>query len=103
MKGLFNPHEFTEADKSIFFLAPGNRFAYVAEPGVMKGMRAYFTLSEIPESQLATMQVTIGSVDGIISVTTAPVDGKIYDLQGRELNKAPQQGVYIKNGRKYVK
>jgi hypothetical protein len=103
MIGLYSPYEFTEADKSIFFLAPGNKFTYVAEPGVMKGMRAYFTLFGIPENVLASMPVTIGTVDGIISVTTANGDGKIYDLQGRRLDKAPQQGVYIKNGRKYVK
>ena len=103
MIGLLSPYEFTEADKSIFFLAPGNRFAYVGQPGIMKGLRAYFTLSDIPEGMLATMPVTIGTVDGILSITSTGVDSKIYDLQGRELNKAPQQGVYIKNGRKYVK
>ena len=103
MIGLYSPYEFTEADKSIFFLAPGNKFSYVGKPGVMKGLRAYFTLSGIPESMLATMPVTIDSVDGIISVTTSSSDGKIYDLQGRELNKAPEHGVYIKNGYKYVK
>ena len=27
----------------------------------------------------------------------------IYDLQGRKLSKEPTQGIYIKNGKKYVK
>ena len=103
MTGLYSPYEFAEADKSIFFLAPGNKFTYVAEPGIMKGMRAYFTLSGIPEAMLATVPVTIGTVDGIISVTSENSDGRIYDLQGRRLNKVPAQGVYIKNGHKYVK
>ena len=30
-------------------------------------------------------------------------DTSIYDLQGRQLNGIPQKGVYIKNGKKYVK
>ena len=27
----------------------------------------------------------------------------IYDLQGRKLSKEPTHGIYIKNGKKYVK
>jgi len=30
-------------------------------------------------------------------------DNRIYDLQGRELKSIPEQGVFIINGKKYVK
>ena len=30
-----------------------------------------------------------------------PVDGKVYDLQGRRVSGAPQRGIYITNGKKH--
>ena len=32
-----------------------------------------------------------------------PVDNRIFDLQGRELQSVPEHGIYIQNGKKYVK
>ena len=32
-----------------------------------------------------------------------PVSGKLYDLQGRRLQYAPAKGVYIQDGKKYIK
>ena len=31
------------------------------------------------------------------------MDEAAYDLQGRRLRHAPSHGVYVKNGKKYVK
>ncbi len=31
------------------------------------------------------------------------VDNRIFDLQGRELSRVPESGIYIQNGKKYVK
>lgn len=31
------------------------------------------------------------------------IDNRIFDLQGRELQSAPEHGIYIQNGKKYVK
>ena len=39
----------------------------------------------------------------VITEREAPVREGIYDLQGRKLNSEPAEGVYIKNGIKYVK
>lgn len=39
----------------------------------------------------------------VITEREAPVREGIYDLQGRKLNSKPAEGVYIKNGTKYVK
>ena len=33
----------------------------------------------------------------------APSDGRIYDLQGRRLGQLPEKGIYIQNGKKYIK
>ena len=41
--------------------------------------------------------------DDASAVYVLNMDGGIYDLQGRKLSKEPTHGIYIKNGKKYVK
>ena len=104
MTGLFNPYEFTESDKSVFFLISGNRFSFMNEPGTIKGLRAFFTLNGIEPDMYSKILFNFGEVDGIRTVNMSELgDEMIYDLQGRKLNNSPQKGVYIKNGHKYVK
>ncbi|MBR5640017.1 MAG: hypothetical protein IKW83_09680 [Muribaculaceae bacterium] len=40
---------------------------------------------------------------GISTIETDKADNRIFDLQGRELKSVPENGVYIQNGKKYVK
>ena len=82
---------------------PGNKFNYVAKPGTMKGLRAYFVISGIASDAYSNISVFFNDVDGIEQITVSEANGDIYDLQGRRLNNVPQQGVYIRNGQKYVK
>jgi len=104
MTGVVNPYTFDSAASDIFFLLPGNQFAYVSEPGTMKGMRGYLMLSDIEAADLSNMTVVFTDTDGIEYVSTpSAADDALYDLQGRKLNSVPQHGVYIKNGKKYVK
>ena len=42
-------------------------------------------------------------LSGISTVAADNADSRIYDLQGRELKSVPEHGVYIQNGKKYVK
>lgn len=66
-----------------------------------------------PSAQLSRIAIRVigeGSATGIeeIHVTTdygTANGGKqgIYDLQGRKLDQEPKSGIYIKNGKKYVK
>ena len=60
----------------------------------------------------APITVTLNKAgDEITQVETAistiavdqPVDNRIFDLQGRELQSVPEHGIYIQNGKKYVK
>ncbi len=104
MVGILNPVEYIlDQDLPIFILLPGNRFTYIAEPGKLKGMRAILTLGGINVADLTNMTMSFSDTDGIEYVSESTADGAIYDLQGRKLNHIPQQGVYIKNGKKYVK
>lgn len=103
MYGLFNPYEFTAVAKNIFFLSEGNKFSYVGEPGTMKGMRAYFEILSLPEGAYSKVNMTFGGATGIKYVGASTSNDKIYDLQGRQVNNVTNKGVYIINGRKYVK
>ena len=103
MYGLFNPYEFDAVAKNIFFLSAGNKFSYVGEPGTMKGMRAYFEILSLPEGAYSNINMTFGGATGIKYVGVATSSDKIYDLQGRQVNNISNRGVYIINGRKYVK
>ena len=40
---------------------------------------------------------------GISTIITDKADNRIFDLQGRELKGVPETGIYIQNGKKYVK
>ncbi len=61
----------------------------------------------------APLEFNMEMVDGVVreKVTTAintinadkNVDNRIFDLQGRELQSVPEHGIYIQNGKKYVK
>ncbi len=103
MVGVINPYEFAAADKGVFFLSAGNKFSYVGEPGVMKGMRAFFQINGLPEDAYSNVAVTFSGANGIKYVGAATTSDKIYDLQGRQVNSISNKGVYIVNGRKYVK
>ncbi len=59
---------------------------------------ATYPADEVPEP------VVLQSVDtGISTIGVDSNDGRIYDLQGRELKSVPEHGIYIQNGKKHVK
>ena len=41
-------------------------------------------------------------IEGITAPKTAKPSNAIYNLQGQQLSTVPQQGIYIRNGRKYI-
>ena len=66
---------------------------------------AVFVSCEIDGRQVAD-QSSFGPaaiITDIQDVLPPPANRSIHDLQGRRLNGIPQKGVYIQNGRKYVK
>ena len=98
----------------------GGLFYELIKTATLSPMRWYLTISnrnkatETPSAQPARVKsVTIkvvgeGEATGIenIHVITdgnAYVNQGIYDLQGRRLSAEPAHGIYIKNGKKYVK
>ena len=47
--------------------------------------------------------VTLAEPDAITTIINDKADNRIFDLQGRELQSVPEHGIYIQNGKKYVK
>lgn len=98
----------------------GGLFYELIKTATLSPMRWYLTISnrnkatEAPSAQPARVKsVTIkvvgeGEATGIenihvITEGNAYVNQGIYDLQGRRLSAEPAHGIYIKNGKKYVK
>ena len=98
----------------------GGLFYELIKTATLSPMRWYLTISnrnkatETPSAQPARVKsVTIkvvgeGEATGIenihvITEGNAYVNQGIYDLQGRRLSAEPAHGIYIKNGKKYVK
>ncbi len=102
MVGVYSPYDFAAADENIFILTAANKFSYIGQAGTMKGMRAFFDLNGADPSSNIVM--TFNGLDGITTINADNnTRGRIYDLQGRQLNSVPQKGIYIMNGQKFVK
>ena len=57
----------------------------------------------VNEAKALMLKVTKAEETGISTIASDKVDNRIFDLQGRELKSVPEHGIYIQNGKKYVK
>ena len=77
--------------------------ASMSYTGGVEGTRAW----TIDEPLTITLNKNGGSVQVVDAISTIaidqPVDNRIFDLQGRQLQSVPEHGIYIQNGKKYVK
>lgn len=88
--------------KNGYFIQNGNLFPVTSGTAYKtRGFRAWF------ETTASNAKPLTFSVDGNAPTSISKIDadkadnGKIYDLQGREVSK-PVKGIYIKNGRKFI-
>ena len=89
---------------SVLLPARAQKYEGVVEKTVALIGNDIVMLSDIEAADLSNMTVVFTDTDGIEYVSTpSAADDALYDLQGRKLNSVPQHGVYIKNGKKYVK
>ena len=78
----------------------GCSFSFTGGP---EGNRAWTTDAPIYLELKKTGDKVIPTAISTIAVDETPADNRIFDLQGRELNRVPDSGIYIQNGKKYVK
>lgn len=88
--------------QGMYGVTPEGRIQKGGAGASMKGFRAYFNMGTNQAAQYTL------SFDGVVTgITTATVfdnvEGDIYDLQGRKVNKSQvHKGIYVVNGRKVV-
>ena len=78
--------------------------ASMSYTGGVEGTRAW----TIDEPLTITLNKTGDAVTQVVDAISTiaidqPVDNRIFDLQGRQLQSVPEHGIYIQNGKKYVK
>ena len=75
-------------------------FSYTGGPEPLTS----WTTDEPVEIVLEKTGDVVKEYTAINSITVdQPTDNRIFDLQGRELQSVPEHGIYIQNGKKYVK
>ncbi len=83
--------------------ATGDAYEYVAESTTLKPFSNYFVTTLSTDERPQSIKIAADAT-GISDITTEKPnqDNRIYDMQGR-IVKTPTSGIYIKNGRKFVK
>lgn len=119
--GIYTPQSGFNADASsplVYALSKQGTMAPLSNSATLGAQRWYLTItnrntSSTPQASMARdIRIKVigeGTATGINDLrvltskgTNAPQSG-IYDMQGRRLNAEPAHGIYIKNGKKYVK
>ncbi|MBQ3323404.1 MAG: hypothetical protein IJG81_01000 [Muribaculaceae bacterium] len=78
--------------------------ASMSYTGGVEGTRAWTIDEPLTITLNKTGDAVTQVVDAISTITIdQPVDNRIFDLQGRQLQSVPEHGIYIQNGKKYVK
>ena len=89
------------------YILSGNKWKKVVATNTVNANRAYLTLSddlkvtEAPAGARA-MEFVKDTPTGIQSIQTAEDNEAIYSLSGIQV-KQPKRGIYVKNGRKFIK
>ena len=74
----------------------------------VNGRIEYSTIDELKSFLKAgqgrvSVKLSVPETTGIKAAPASRQDGKLYALNGTELKKEPMRGMYIKNGKKYIK
>ena len=120
--GIYTPQSGLGQDApsvTVYALDKQGRIAPLKSETTLGAQRWYLTVSDrngssLPQNTKSRIiridMIGEGSTTGIkdVQVITSNeanniAKAGIYDLQGRKLSKEPTQGIYIKNGKKYVK
>ncbi len=100
-KFFLNMSNCEDGDYRIFtpYTAQGLSFSYTGGPEPKDSWQA-----DAPIDITLNKNGNEITVTGISTIAVdKPVDNRIFDLQGRELQSVPEHGIYIQNGKKYVK
>jgi len=97
INGKTNLRIFVNSKEPSWTAAPEDTIKFVVK--AKNGQVIYerlLTVKDILEKESGIEDITIEPAEAL------PQDDAIYDLQGRRLNAVPEQGVYIRGGKKYI-
>ena len=80
-----------------WYLSATDRTSTPVEPATMLRSISINVIGDGEATGIEDIQVNTESGAAALSGTG------IYDLQGRKINSEPTKGMYIKNGKKYIK
>lgn len=116
-KGIYSEKSSFDADND--YIVSSGSLMHISDDAVLSPQRWYvhvdnrYTMIDAEETAAQARSISIvvvgeSSVTGIeeVGVKVADISSDaqgIYDLQGRRLGSAPKQGVFIMNGKKFVK
>lgn len=96
-KGTFRPMNY-DVD---YYMLNSDEGSFNKTRGFVQGHSAYLVYDSSATTLEAVYDDTITGIDSAVKIE-ALADGKVYDLQGREV-KHPQSGsLYVKNGTKFI-
>lgn len=75
------------------------------DPSLFKDVqKVFFVFTESTDVQFDAWQFSTNEADGISYVKAIPQkkSSGLYDISGRRLQKKPHQGIYLKDGKKYI-
>ncbi|MCR5312067.1 MAG: hypothetical protein K6E54_00180 [Bacteroidaceae bacterium] len=87
-----------------FVIAPG-KFNFLSANANIHGVlenEAYPLFTSDNAFVTTSFNVTEGVVTNIVDMCDSAADGKIYTLQGIQIDEISAPGIYIKNGKKYI-
>lgn len=102
--GVYSPKELTSNDLVMTTNknTGGNTIKGVNDGTILNGFRAYLTPSG-NGARATSFTIDEDGTTGIITATGDVIEnGKMYNLGGQRVNE-PQRGLYIVNGKKYIK
>ena len=94
---LYNTSENTVLPAQRWYLSATDRTSTPVEPATMLRSISIKVIGDGEATGIENIQVNTESGAAALSGTG------IYDLQGRKINSEPTKGMYIKNGKKYIK
>lgn len=99
--GVYRPTNLVEND---YVMTTSNLIKKVPQGGAeMKGFRAYLRAVPISSARATSFVIDEDGTTGIITATGEVIEnGKVYNLGGQRV-KESQRGLYIVNGKKYIK
>ena len=100
--GLIGTFEAITINNKDFYVLSGNKLYYADQDVNVGANKAYIDMTKVGSAAgTKNVSISFGDVTGIENIQVEGLNGKVYDLSGREIIR-PAKGFYIANGKKML-